>query len=86
MKTKDRCGKLASKPECAIIYLTKVKHFSTISHMRDKVHDFLGLESDAATRISSRKSFLIDAKSFRVGTRLRSAFLPFSMRGSYESN
>jgi hypothetical protein len=48
-------------------------------------HFFLGLDA-ADALIDTRKSFLIEATSFVVGTRFNSSFLPFSMRGSYESN
>ena len=47
--------------------------------MNSDPHFFLGL-ADAATTL--RKSFLIEASSFLVGTRFNSSFLPFSMRGS----
>jgi hypothetical protein len=40
----------------------------------------LGLPA-AEARIACRKSFLMDAKSFRLGTSLSILFLAFSMRG-----
>ncbi len=42
---------------------------------------FLGLADAADARIARRKSFLIDAKSVRVGTSFSIRFLAFSMRG-----
>lgn len=42
---------------------------------------FLGLAAEVEARIARRKSFLMDAISFRVGTRFSSFFLPCSMRG-----
>ena len=54
--------------------------------MRDKVHFSFDLEADTGFLICCLKSFLMDAKSLRVGTLLSSAFLPFSMRGSYDTH
>jgi len=43
---------------------------------------FLGLADAAEARIAARKSLLMDATSFLVGTRFSMFFLPFSMRGT----
>jgi hypothetical protein len=49
--------------------------------MQSNPHFFLGLLADADAWMDRRKSFLMDASSFRVGTCLNSFFLPFSIRG-----
>lgn len=50
--------------------------------MDSNTHFFLSLADAADALIAWRKSFLIEAISFLVGTRFSSSFLPFSMRGS----
>jgi hypothetical protein len=50
--------------------------------MESNPHFFLGLLATADARMVRRMSFLIEASSFLVGTRLNSSFLPFSMRSS----
>ena len=49
--------------------------------MQSKPHFFLGLRDAAEARMVPRRSFLIEAKSFRVGIFSNSFRLPFSMRG-----
>ena len=61
-----------------IIHLTKVKLPARILHMEPISYFFLGLGAD---RMACRKSLLIDAKSFLVGTSFSIFFLAFSMRG-----
>jgi hypothetical protein len=43
---------------------------------------FLGLDDAAEALTAARKSLLIDASNFLVGTRFSICFLPFSMRGT----
>jgi len=50
--------------------------------MNSKIHFFLGL----AEAVIFRKSFLMLATSFRMGTCFMSFFLPSSMEVSRESN
>lgn len=42
---------------------------------------FLGLAAEADALIACRKSLLMDASNFLVGTFFSISFLPFSMRG-----
>jgi hypothetical protein len=50
--------------------------------MNRNPHFLLDLDDAADARIACRKSFLMDASSFRVGTCFSIFFLAFSMRGS----
>lgn len=47
--------------------------------MNRNPQSFLGLAADADALIARRKSRLMDAASFLVGTRFSVAFLPFSI-------
>jgi len=49
--------------------------------MNRKSHFLLGLDGVADALIACRKSFLMDASSFLVGTSFSIRFLAFSMRG-----
>ena len=50
--------------------------------MESNPHFFLGLAGAALARTSIRKSLLMAAKSFRVGTFSSIRFLAFSTRGT----
>jgi hypothetical protein len=43
---------------------------------------FLGLPAEAVGLMTFRKSFLMDANNFRIGTCFSNFFRPSSMRGS----
>jgi hypothetical protein len=62
--------------------LDKSSAFPYIPIMDSKSQRFFGLEAAAEARIACRKSLLMDASNFLVGTFFSKSFLPFSMRGS----
>ena len=61
--------------------LDKSKASWSNSFMDSNLHFFLGLAADALALSIFRMSFLIEARSFRVGTFSKSFFLPSSIGG-----
>jgi hypothetical protein len=64
-----------------IIHLTKARLWSTICLVRHNLQPFLDLAAEAEACNARRKSLLMDATSFLVGTCFSIFFLAFSMRG-----
>jgi hypothetical protein len=60
--------KLPSLPSGTIIYLTKATMGSILSYMEANCHPFFGLATERDAFMAFRKSLLMLASSFLVGT------------------